>query len=221
MTVRDMTLPSGSPNLAQADALARAPTVFVLHEDPEVCKQVRALVEAAGLATRTCCDAASLFSELSLDQPGCLVLGSRIDSLTAPELQCELTRRGIDIPTIVDVGCAEVSLAVSALRAGAVEVIEHPLLWERLVAVILRAIAADLHRRSHLLARGEVRRRYAELTAREREVLEFVVEGATSSAIAKQLGIREKTVEVYRSHINRKMRARNAVELARMVYSVR
>ena len=91
---------------------------------------------------------------------------------------------------------------------------------QRVLPMVLRAIAADLGSRSSRLAQDDIRLRYAQLSRRECEVLKLVIEGQTSGVIAKQLGICAKTVEIYRSNINKKMRVRNAVQLAQMMHAV-
>lgn len=218
--VRDAAFPFARRAPCEGGPATLAPVVFVVHDDTETCDHIRALAEAAGLKVRTYADAAAFLAELSLDSPGCLVIGAQTRSMSASELQGELAARGAHIPVILAAAHADVSTAVTALKAGALDVIEAPFLNQHMVPAILRAIAADLGQRWRHLQRADVQLRYAQLTPREREVLLLVIEGATSSGIARQLGIREKTVEIYRSQINRKMRVRNAVELARVMQSI-
>jgi two-component system response regulator FixJ len=197
-----------------------APIVFIVHEEAETRRQIHDLVEGAGLQARSYADAIRFLDEVPTDQPGCLVLGAELCSLSAAEVEHALVSRGARLPIVIAAGDGDPSSAASALKGGAVEVIGRPLPPHRMVAAILCAIAADLSSRSCRLEQDDIRLRYAQLTPREREVLKLVVEGQTSGAIARQLGIREKTIEIYRSHINKKMRARNAVQLARMMPSL-
>jgi two-component system response regulator FixJ len=197
-----------------------APIVFVVHDNAETRDHIRDLVEATGLQVRTYADAGLFLDELPVDQPGGVVIGTQVCSQSAAEVQQAIARRGARLPTIVVARDGDVSSAVSALKAGALDVIEAPLSSHRTVPVVLHALAADLRSRSSLLEQDDIRLRYAQLTPRECEVLDLVIAGQKSSLIAKRLGICEKTVEIYRSHINKKMRVRNAVQLACMMHSV-
>ena len=198
----------------------RTPVVFIVHDADETRSRSQSLVEAAGLQTRVYFDATTFLKEVRADEPGCLVIGARVDSLCAAEVQKALLLRDAALPMIVLASDGDMESAVSALKVGALDVLEARLLQERLLPLVLSALATDLGSRFSRLERDDVRLRYAELTPRECEVLRLVLEGETSNAIAKQLGVREKTIEVYRSHINRKMRVRNAVQLAQVVQGV-
>lgn len=217
---RDIAFPFAGWVPFETDMTAQVPVVFVVHNDAETRNHIRELAESAGLKVSAYSDAAPFLSEFPLDKPGCVVVGAQTSSMSAAELQRELVARGARIPVILAAGYAEVAAAVAALKDGAMDVIEAPLLSRHIVPAILRAIAADLGWRLRRLEHNEVQLRCAQLTPREREVMRLVVKGATSNAIARQLGISEKTVEIYRSHINKKMHVRNAVELARIMQTV-
>jgi len=181
---------------------------------------VRALAEGIGLQVWASSDAAAFLNEIPPETPGCVVLGARIGAVSALQLQQELVARNVHMPVIIAAAHADVTLAVTALKAGAMDVIERPLLTQRIVPAILRALAADLTWRASRLESDDIRLRFRRLTPREREILELVIKGQTSGIIAEQLGIQEKTVGIHRSNINKKMRARNAVELTKLMHSM-
>jgi FixJ family two-component response regulator len=202
----------------EADRVSHdGPIVFVVMGDAETRDRVRELAELAGLHVRTYVDAATFLRELSAEQPGCLVLGAGGGSQDGLGLLQELGHRRMPMPAIVMTLPGDVSTAVAAVRAGAVDVVEKHTLAERTVPCIFRALAMDLGARARRLENGQTLLRYTNLSRRERQVLQLVMEGETSSAIAGRLGLREKTVEIYRSHINKKMRTRNAAELTSKV----
>ncbi|MBK9127288.1 MAG: hypothetical protein IPM13_05765 [Phycisphaerales bacterium] len=206
-----------APSAASA---TRGPVVSILIADAALSERVKALVESAGLESRSYEDTASLIAEFPRREPSCLVLGAQVGERPAPDILAELSRRGLRVPTLVVTSRPDVAGAVAAMRAGAADVLEAGALSQQLVGVVQRAISADLCERIADLEAEAVRQRYASLTRREREVLQFVVQGETSSGIAAQLGLREKTVEIYRSHINKKMQARNAAELTKLMLSL-
>ncbi len=111
--------------------------------------------------------------------------------------------------------------AVAAMKDGAFDFIEKPFSQQRMLSAIQKALAADLRMRQRNDACNRVQRRFALLTRRERQVAGLVAEGIVTPEIAARMGIQPKTVEIYRSHINKKMKARNAVDLVRMLYSMR
>lgn len=207
------TYPRGNPSV-------HSPVVFIVDADDEARDAVRMLAEAAGLRVQAYSDSTSFLTIVPLDRPGCIVLGTQQGAAGVLDVQRELHLHGVRMPIIVTVTSPDVSTAVSAVKAGALDVIERPLLSHRLVPALLEAMASDLTARANQMVGDDIRLRYERLTKREREVLHFVVMGQPSSAIARQLGIHEKTVEIYRSHIKKKMRARNAVELTKMMHSI-
>ncbi len=199
---------------------AHVPFVYVVDEDAEARDYICSLVATIGLHARVYSDVAAFLEHLSGDEPACLVYNVHAQSTSVAALHAEFVRRNARLPVIVTAAREDLSFALQALKSGAVEVLEKPLAANRLLSCVLRALTSDLYTRMQRSESEDVRVRYLQLSPREREVLHKVVAGATSGDIAAQLGIREKTVEVYRSHINKKMRCRNAVELARLIQSL-
>lgn len=203
-----------SPLRAGAPA---APTVVVLVQDERLAERIREEVNAVGIRTHRTVASSSLVDEIARHRPCCVVIDAAPDLERARALCQELEWRELGIPTLVVTERTDVASAIAAVRAGVLDVIEMETLTHRLVPCILQAIASDLDARARSIESDVVRLRYARLSPRERDVLKLVIEGATSSTIAARLGLREKTVEVYRSHINKKMCTRNAAELARVI----
>jgi FixJ family two-component response regulator len=198
----------------------QVPTVFVVDDDVDLRDSLRTLVQSVGLAAEVYPNATVFLENLTGDRPGCLVLDVRLPGMSGLELQKELIARGIDIPIIMTTGYPDVSVAVEAMKAGAADFIEKPFSLQRILDSIQRAIAQQLSMRRDRAQREEIHLRLAQLSRRERQVARMVANGMTSSAIASRLGLQKKTVEVYRSHINKKMGARNVADLVRMVQSV-
>jgi two-component system response regulator FixJ len=199
--------------------MRQVPTVFVVDDDAGLCESLRALAQSVGLAVEVYPNATVFLENLTSEPLGCLVLDVRLPGTSGLDLQEELIARGADIPIIMITGYPDVAVAVQAMKNGAFDFIEKPFSMQRILDSIQRAIAYQrgLHREHE--QREEVRRRLAKLSRRERQIADLVAAGMTSSAIAAELGLQKKTVDVYRSHINKKMRARNAADLVRMVHS--
>lgn len=199
--------------------MQQVPTVFVVDDDADVRQSLRALVQSVGLRVEVYPNAMVFLENLAPERPGCLVLDVRLPGMSGLELQKELAARRVDIPIIMTTGYADVSVAVEAMKAGAFDFIEKPFSLQRVLDSIQRAIAQHVSLRRGREEREEIRARIAQLSRRERQVADMVADGLTSSAIASRLGLQRKTVEVYRSHVNRKLRARNVADLVRLVHA--
>ena len=192
------------------------PTVFVVDDDRAMRESLSWLLDSVGLRVRSYATAADFLAEHDPAQPGCLVLDVRMPGMSGLDLQAELARRGVELPTIVITGHAEVSMAVRAVKAGAIDFIEKPFSDQLLLDRVRQALEIDLEAREVRRRREDARRRLATLTAREREVLDLVVAGKANKEIASALGVSPKTVEVHRAHVMSKMYVDSLAELIRI-----
>jgi len=192
------------------------PTVFVVDDDRAMRESLSWLLDSVGLRVRSYATAADFLAEHDPAQPGCLVLDVRMPGMSGLDLQAELARRGVELPTIVITGHAEVSMAVRAVKAGAIDFIEKPFSDQLLLDRVRQALEIDLEVREVRRRREDALRRLATLTAREREVLDLVVAGKANKEIASALGVSPKTVEVHRAHVMSKMCVDSLAELIRI-----
>ncbi len=194
--------------------------VRIVDDDMETRELLRGIAAAADLDVETYGDAAMFMRSFDPQAPGCLVVDARLHGVSGVEIQRQLAARKVSVPVIVTTRHGDVPMAVEAMRAGAFDVVEKPLLTDSVLASIRRAVEHDLRRRSRSDESAQMRVRYSGLTEREREVLRLVAAGMTSKTIASQLTLQEKTVEVYRSRVKRKMGARNSADLVRMMHTI-
>ena len=192
------------------------PVVFVVDDDRAMRESLTWLLDSVGLRVRSYANARDFLAEYDPAQPGCLVLDVRMPGMSGLDLQAELARRGVELPTIVITGHAEVSMAVRAVKAGAIDFIEKPFSDQLLLDRVRQALEIDLEAREVRRRREDARRRLATLTAREREVLDLVVAGKANKEIASALGVSPKTVEVHRAHVMSKMYVDSLAELIRI-----
>ena len=192
------------------------PTVFVVDDDRAMRESLSWLLDSVGLRVRSYATAAEFLADHDPAQPGCLVLDVRMPGMSGLDLQAELARRGVELPTIVITGHAEVSMAVRAVKAGALDFIEKPFSDQLLLDRVRQALEIDLEVREVRRRREDALRRLATLTAREREVLNLVVAGKQNKEIASELGVSPKTVEVHRAHVMSKMCVDSLAELIRI-----
>ncbi|UYN98019.1 MAG: response regulator transcription factor FixJ [Enhydrobacter sp.] len=190
--------------------------VHVIDDDADVRQSLAFLLATAGLAVRVHDSAVAFLRTLPDVQDGCIVTDVRMPEMDGLELQRRLKELDVKIPVIVITGHGDVHLAVSAMKAGAVDFIEKPFDDEVLLGAIRSALArnADDHQRQSRAV--EVRNRLKILSHRERDVLAGLVAGKPNKIIAYELGISARTIEVYRANVMTKMQADSLSELVRM-----
>lgn len=197
-------------------AMVAEPTVFVVDDDPAMRESLRWLIESVGLAVETYGTARDFLRAYDGSRPGCLVLDVRMPGLSGLDLQDELAARRVRLPVIIITGFADVSMAVRALKAGAMDFIEKPFSDQDLLDRIRGAIDTDRSLREEQAEHERITALLASLTPREEEVRERVVEGKSNKTIAFELGLSEKTVEAHRKRVMQKLSAGSLADLIRL-----
>jgi len=189
------------------------PTAFVVDDDEAIRTLWRWLMESNGIGILTFASAADFIAHYDPRTPGCLVLDLKLPGMSGLELQDHLIRNRIDLPIVIVTGHADVPTAVTALKRGAVDLIEKPFNYREVVSVVRKAFARDAENRERRARDEHVRARIASLTDRERAVLQRVMEGKANKVIAAELDISIKTVEVHRAKLMEKMAVGSVAEL--------
>ena len=196
-----------------------AQTVFIVDDDEAVRDAIATLLEAEGTACETYASG-DAFLKAAAGWPsargGCLVLDVRMPGPSGLDLQDELKSRDIDLPIVFVTGYGDVPSAVRAMKGGAVDFLSKPFTALALSRRIREALRIDAERRAARCALAAVRARASALSPREREVFYRVAVGEANKVVAMELGISERTVEIHRSHMMKKMGARNLASLVRM-----
>ncbi len=192
-------------------------TVFIVDDDQAVVRSLRWLIETVRLRVQTFASAQEFDDRYDPAAPGCVLLDVRMPGMSGLELQQRLAARGrYHLPLIFITGHGDVQMAVRAVQAGAFDFIEKPFNDQDLLDRIQRAIAHDAIQREREHERQQLRDRFATLTAREREVLDLVVQGQSNKAVANALGLSAKTVEFHRAKVVEKLRARSVADLVKL-----
>jgi FixJ family two-component response regulator len=196
--------------------MSSEPTVFVVDDDSAVRGAISRLLKSVGLKPVTYGSAQEFLDDYDRSTRGCLVLDVRMPGMGGLDLQQSLADKKVDIPIVIITGHADVPMAVRALQMGAVNFIEKPFSDQLLLDSIQQAIKKDADRRRDQARRTEIEELIAQLTPREREVMDMVIAGKTNKSIALDLRLSKKTVEFHRGNVMKKMNVDSVVELIRL-----
>ena len=199
---------SGEPGTILQD-----PTVYVIDDDESIREVLDWLMKRNGLRVRTYPNAGSFLADYVPAAPGCLVLDLFMPGMSGLELQQYLIDRGIEMPVIFLSGQADIPKAVRAVKSGAIDFVEKPFDYRRIVSLVQLALDRDVEARAARARLRTVADRLSSLTQREREVLGRVVAGKLNRMIAEELDISIKTVEAHRARIMEKLCVGSLAEL--------
>ena len=191
-------------------------TVFVIDDDVAVRQGLSFMLRSAGYSVEAFPSAHSFLEDYDPRRGGCLLLDVQMPRITGLELQQRLNLRGWRIPVIFITGHGTIPSAIAAMKSGAFDFIEKPLREDTLLESVERALHWNDKAYEERLERATLQGRAALLTPREREVFELVAAGEPNKVIASRLDISFRTVELHRTHIIEKLRARSLSDLIRM-----
>lgn len=192
------------------------PTVFIVDDDAGVRDSLISLLDSVGMNAESFGSSEAFLGSFDRSRSGCLLLDVFLPEMSGLELQTRLAEAAINLPIIVMTGFGDVSLAVQAMKAGAVDFIEKPPDPDTIVESIRRALALEKTRHLESDADRQTAEKIAGLTSRERDVFDHLVIGQPNKIIAYELGLSTRTVEHYRARVMSKMEATSLSHLVRM-----
>ena len=195
------------------------PTVFVVDDDGSTRELLAWLMQRNGMRSQVFADARSFLAVYRSEMPGCLVVDLNMPGMDGLDLQQYLKENGVLLPVIFLSGRADVPKAVRAVREGAIDFVEKPFDYRRVVALVEDCLKRDAVAREKHERRRVHAARIAQLTQREREVMELVVAGRMNREIAEALDISVKTVEAHRAKIMEKLEVSSVAELVQATMS--
>ncbi|WP_454785303.1 response regulator transcription factor [Legionella sp. WA2024007413] len=187
-------------------------TVFVVDDDPEICKSFQWLFESINLPVQTYKNAKDFLSSYT-HQPGCLIIDVRMPIMSGLELLEHLNSSHAQLPVIIITGYGDISMAIRAMKAGAEDFILKPVNHQHLLEITQKCLKKI---KSNNPSQSNIDERMQSLTKREKEVMELVVEGKLNKQIAYELDISISTVEVHRANVMRKMGVKSLAELIKI-----
>ena len=192
-------------------------TVHIVDDDEAIRDSLSWLFRSRGVGVVTWPSGEDFLKDWTPDLQGCILLDMRMDGMSGLEVFDRLISLQARQPVIFLTGHGDIPLAVGCLKQGAADFLEKPFNDNNLVDRVLDALHKAKERAVSDRQRDELRRKRAQLSPRENEVLSMILEGLLNKQIADKLDITVRTIEVHRAHIMEKMDARNAVELARLI----
>jgi RNA polymerase sigma factor (sigma-70 family) len=194
-----------------------APVVSVVDDDPSVRRAIKRLISSVGLQVQVFGSGQELLKSKNLGEPGCLILDIRLPGMSGLDFQKNLVASDVNTPIIFVTAHGDISMAVRAMKAGAIEFLTKPFRDQDLLDAVQVALEKDRARRQQKAEITVVLERLESLTSREREVIGMVVKGMLNKEIASKIGVTENTVKVHRSRALQKMQAHSLADLVRMV----
>lgn len=198
-----------------------AATVHIIDDEPAVLEGLKFLLGSVGRTVHCYSGAEAFLSSYAGGTPGCLVVDVRLPDLSGLELQGMLAARDIHLPVIVITGKGDVTMAVRAMKCGAVDFLEKPFNEQVFLERVEQALRMDVSRTTARDQHSGASRLIAQLTPREAQVVQLVTAGMANKQIARELGISQKTVELHRSKAMRKLNAHHVSDMIQIALTAK
>ncbi len=200
--------------------MLRDSTVFIVDDEPGDRQSLSWLVESIGLSAKIYQTAERFLEQYNPSSSGCLLLNIRAPSMGGLRLQQELVDREIRIPVIFIAEDISVPETVAAMKAGALEVFERPFDEQDVLEHIQQAIEIEAELRRVEFEHRAIRESMRELTNREREVFDSLVQGMPVKRVALEIGLSRRTIAAYRANVMQKLGVDSTAALVRLAASL-
>lgn len=191
-------------------------TVYLVDDDEAVRDALSLLLESVDLPVKAYDSGLSFLEAFDPNEPGVLVLDIRMPGMSGLELQDKLKEMECDVPIVFITGHGDIPMAVEAMRKGAVDFLAKPFRDQDLLDRINRAMRQEETNRESRANKQEIQSLFERLTPRENEVMERVVQGLANKAIAYELDVSQRTVEIHRARVMEKLGVRSVAQLVRL-----
>ena len=193
--------------------------VYIVDDDDAIRRSVGFALKTSGFQVCAFEDGAALLKAAGDLDEGCILLDIRMPGMDGLEVQEALKAKGVGLPVVIMTGHGDVSLAVRAMKAGAVDFIEKPFQKAVLLGALEQAFSRLRHAANNREHADEAAVKLQALTAREREVLDGLAKGLPNKSIAYDLGISPRTVEIHRANVMTKLGVRSLSDALRIAFA--
>ena len=206
--------------LAKSPQDSKERVVYVVDDDEAVRLALSGLLRSTGLRVETFESSQEFLAFTKHDAPSCLILDVRLRGESGLAFQEQIAKSGVRMPIVFMTGYGDIAMTVKAMKAGAVDFFAKPFRDQDMLDAVANALARDGERLAAEQSVAGLRTAYESLTAREREVLVFVVAGLMNKQIAYEMDLTEVTVKIHRGRVMKKMAARSVADLVRKAESL-
>jgi two-component system, LuxR family, response regulator FixJ len=198
--------------------LNRDRLVHIVDPDPHVCESLSVLFRLEGFQTTFSIEAAHFITSTERRPPDVAVINLAVGEESGLGLLRRVKALRTGVPVVMLANVPQLEAAVTAMKLGATDVLSKPLDSEHLLTIIRDALRKDVHLGAMQGGRRPVEvRGFAQLTPREREVLQLITNGQSNKEAGRELGISPRTIEVHRARVMEKLGAKNTADLMRIV----
>ncbi|MEQ9316154.1 MAG: response regulator [Henriciella sp.] len=195
------------------------PLVHLVDDDEAIRHSASFMLRLAGFRVQTHKDGVAFLAELSSFEQGAILLDVQMPGMNGLAVQKELNSRGCEMPVVVLTGHGDVSVAVQAMKAGAVNFVEKPYEKQVLLDALSEAFDQLDSNNRGAFQKAEAEKRLARLSPRELDVLHGLVDGLTNKAIANTLDISPRTVEIHRANLMEKLSVNSLSAALRIAFA--
>lgn len=193
--------------------------VHIVDDEDAIRRSAAFMLKTSGYAVQTWPSGVEFLKEAGAVERGCVLLDMRMPGMDGLTVQRTLAERGIAMPVIILTGHGDISIAVQAMKAGAVDFLEKPFERQALLSAIEAAYDRIRDAGTAVGRAAEAEVRIAGLTPREQDVLRGLAQGLPNKTIAYDLGISPRTVEVHRANLMTKLDVRSLSEALRIAFA--
>lgn len=197
------------------NASPQSPLIHLIDDDAAVRDSLALLIGTVGLRVQTWADPQAFVAQFDRREIGAIVLDVRMPGISGLAVLDQLIAQGVDQPVLMLTGHGTVELCRRAFKSGAAEFLEKPVDDEQLIEALQTAVRQHIRSRERVHGDQGARARFAQLSAREREVLAFIVDGLTNKEIARRLDLSPRTVETHRANLFAKLECESLAQLVR------
>lgn len=200
--------------------MSQESVVCVVDDDEAVRDSLQVLLETMDYQVKTYASGVEFLENCALLEAACILLDVRMPKMSGLEVQQRLKTDRPDLPVVIVTGHGDVTMAVQAMRSGAVDFIEKPFDEDMLLTSVQNALSLAEKTHYEDVVKAAIRDNIARLTPREREVFDQLIIGHANKVVARKLNCSPRTVEIHRARIMEKMTATSVAQLVRMALAV-
>ena len=197
-----------------------SPTVFLIDDDDALREAMRELIKRKGWPVEAFASGEAFLEANRPGRKGCLLVDARLPGLGGIALLQRLKEENHALPSIMITGHGDVSMAVEAMKAGAIDFIEKPVSPHKLLLAIESALKIARNSMELSARRDAAAKRIAKLTTRQREIMNLLIVGRTNESIAAEMNLSRRTVENHRSQILKRTGSKTLQDLIRLAIAV-